>query len=50
MRRGGLAVWLGRGSSRAGGAGPAREYTAAAAQVLARGSASLSRAGMAGPR
>ena len=42
-----LAVWLGRGLA---ARGPAREYAAAAAHVPARGSASLSRAGMAGPR
>jgi hypothetical protein len=42
-----LAVWLGRGLA---ARGPAREYAAAAAHVQARGSASLSRAGMAGPR
>ena len=45
----GLAVWRGRGSRRLAAPARVREYAAAAARELARGSGSLSRAGIAGP-
>jgi len=45
----GLAVWRGRGSRRLAGPARMRELAAAAARELARGSGSLSRAGLAGP-